>query len=108
MSLADAAELNTGLLNARGSPMAAALRDALWLRTALMEQWRRTPASERKRFEVRANRLLQRSLFGSAEERGCAAFHPIPRIPWGAMTSAETDTLLLSVKEVSSALGISV
>lgn len=53
------------LLAERGLPSAVALRDLLWLRAVLIEQWRRTPVLERRRFERRADRILEHCWAGA-------------------------------------------
>jgi hypothetical protein len=40
------------------TPRAERLLDQLWLRSVLIEQWRRTRINERPRFELRADRIL--------------------------------------------------
>jgi hypothetical protein len=58
MSLRQAERLSARLLAERGASSVAPLRDLLWLRAVLIEQWRRTPAAERERFTKRADRIL--------------------------------------------------
>jgi hypothetical protein len=55
----DALRLGEHLLGIRGSKEERRNLDQLWLRSVLIEQWRRTPRAERGRFEVRADRLLR-------------------------------------------------
>jgi hypothetical protein len=52
------AEALADLLEGDASADAERLLDQLWLRSALIEQWRRTRISERRAFEVRADRIL--------------------------------------------------
>jgi hypothetical protein len=59
MSSADGLRLGEYLLGIRGSREEHRHLDQLWLRSVLIEQWRRTPRVERGRFEVRADRLLR-------------------------------------------------
>jgi quinol monooxygenase YgiN len=59
ISLADAEHLSAHLVAERGSLSADALRETLWLRAVLLEQWRRTPIVERHRFARRADRVLE-------------------------------------------------
>ncbi len=42
----------------------------LWLRSALIEQWRRTRLSERAAFEARADRILSALSLKPDEPRG--------------------------------------
>jgi hypothetical protein len=58
MSSADTERVCAQLLAGRGSPSAVALRELIWLRAVLIEQWRRTPVVERDRFAQRADRIL--------------------------------------------------
>jgi hypothetical protein len=58
MSSTDGLRLGEHLLSIRGSKEERCNLDQLWLRSVLIEQWRRTPRAERGRFEVRADRLL--------------------------------------------------
>lgn len=60
MSLSEAERLSARLLTERGSPSVLLLRELVWLRAVLIEQWRRTPAAERQRFTRRADRILER------------------------------------------------
>ncbi len=60
MSLEDAEQVREWLLAKRGSPSVAPLRELIWLRAVFIEQWRRTPVSERHRFERRADSILKR------------------------------------------------
>jgi hypothetical protein len=62
MSLEEARRLSGVLLEVRGSERQAMLHEALWLRTVLIEQWRRTPIAERARFERRADSIFARLL----------------------------------------------
>jgi hypothetical protein len=59
MSLSEAERLSARLLAVRGSPSVLLLRELVWLRAVLIEQWRRTPAAERRRFAKRADRILE-------------------------------------------------
>jgi hypothetical protein len=59
MSSADGLLLGKHLLSIRGTREECRHLDQLWLRSVLIEQWRRTPRVERGRFEVRADRLLR-------------------------------------------------
>jgi hypothetical protein len=59
MSSADGLRLGEHLLSIRGTREERRNLDQLWLRSVLIEQWRRTPRVERGRFEVRADRLLR-------------------------------------------------
>jgi len=103
ISLPEAERLSARLLHERSAPSVALLRELLWLRAVFIEQWRRTPKSERERFSKRADSLLERL-------RLCRSVRPAAGIPWSAMTNHETDerSLMLSVKEAAGALGISV
>lgn len=58
MSISDAEQLAERLTAAPPSPAVARLLDQLWLRSALIEQWRRTRLTERSSFAARADRLL--------------------------------------------------
>ncbi len=60
MSLEDAEEVREWLLAKRGSSSVAGLREQIWLRAIFLEQWRRTPVSERHRFARRADSILER------------------------------------------------
>jgi hypothetical protein len=60
MSLSDAQRLGAVLVATRASASAPAMRELLWLRAVLIEQWRRTSAAERRRFEKRADSVLER------------------------------------------------
>jgi hypothetical protein len=46
------------LLAQRGSPLALQLRELLWLRAIFLEQRRRIPSADRRRFDRRADRIL--------------------------------------------------
>lgn len=59
MTLADAEMLERRLLAERCSGWALRLRELLWLRAILIEQWRKTPVIEREAFEERADRVLE-------------------------------------------------
>jgi hypothetical protein len=59
MPLADAERISAWLVAERGSPSVAMLRELIWLRAVLIEQWHRTPTAERQRFARRANRVLE-------------------------------------------------
>lgn len=59
MSLADAEQVRGWLLAERGSPSVVRLRELIWLRAVLVEQWRRTPVAERHRFARRADSILE-------------------------------------------------
>lgn len=65
LSIAGAELVAARLLAERGLPSAVAMRDLLWLRAVLIEQWRRTPAPERRRFERRADRILEHCWAGA-------------------------------------------
>lgn len=58
MSLAEAQQVSSMLLESRGLAVNRALRDLLWLHVVLIEQWRRTPVPERDQFEGRADAVL--------------------------------------------------
>lgn len=58
MSLAEAEQVRARLLAERGSPTVVVLRELIWLRAVFIEQWRRTPVAERRRFARRADRIL--------------------------------------------------
>jgi hypothetical protein len=60
MSLENAQAVSERLVLVRAFRSSSELRDSLWLRAVLIEQWRRTPAAERRRFERRADRVLER------------------------------------------------
>jgi hypothetical protein len=60
MSLEDAEQVRDWLLAARGSSSAIGVREMIWLRAIFLEQWRRTPVSERHRFARRADSVLER------------------------------------------------
>ncbi len=60
MSLADAAQLRALLSDVRDSDRQVALHDVLWLRTVLVEQWRRTPRGDRVSFGRRGDAILGR------------------------------------------------
>ena len=66
LSESQAQELRAELIRCRGTPRAAALRDALWLRTILIEQLRKTPIADRAGFGRRADRLLGHCLSTAA------------------------------------------
>jgi hypothetical protein len=59
MSSTDGLRLGEYLLSIRGTTEERRNLDQLWLRSVLIEQWRRTPLVERGRFEVRADRILR-------------------------------------------------
>jgi hypothetical protein len=77
MSLTDAERFSERLLVERSGASAAMLRDVLWLRVVLIEQWRRVSLDERRAFERRADRILA-ALWVSASPR---YLRPGPRIP---------------------------
>ena len=54
----DARELGEQLLTLRGTGRESRLLDQLWLRTVMIEEWRRTHRAEREAFEACADRLL--------------------------------------------------
>jgi hypothetical protein len=58
MPLAEAEALDTVLASALDSHHTQRLLDQLWLRSVMIEQWRRTARAERPAFEVRANSIL--------------------------------------------------
>jgi hypothetical protein len=58
MPLRDAEELARRLSAVALTPTIQRVLDQLWLRSVLMEQWRRTRLSERADFERRADRIL--------------------------------------------------
>ena len=58
MPMDEAGRLGTQLTGAPRTPTVARLLDQLWLRSALVEQWRRTRLNERAEFERRADRIL--------------------------------------------------
>jgi hypothetical protein len=58
MSLAEAREVASMIVDTRGSSFNRALRDLLWLQVVLIEQWRRTARPERDQFERRADAIL--------------------------------------------------
>lgn len=58
MSLADASALADVLSTASADSGEQRILDQLWLRTALLEQWRRTRIVERRVFQKRADRTL--------------------------------------------------
>jgi hypothetical protein len=60
MSLEDAEQVRDWLLAARGSSSVIRMRELIWLRAVFLEQWRRTPVSERHRFARRADSILER------------------------------------------------
>ncbi len=60
MSLEDAEQVREWLLSARGSSSVVGMRELIWLRAIFLEQWRRTPVSERHRFARRADSILER------------------------------------------------
>lgn len=66
LSIAGAELVAARLLAERGLPSAVAMRDLLWLRAVLIEQWRRTPVRERRRFERRADRILEHCWAGAS------------------------------------------
>ena len=59
MRLEDAESLSERLCAAELSPALQRLLDQLWLRSVLIEQWRRTRLAERGEFQQRADRLLE-------------------------------------------------
>jgi hypothetical protein len=58
MPLVDADALAKRLTGVPRTPTIERVLDQLWLRSALIEQWRRTILAERADFEGRANRIL--------------------------------------------------
>jgi hypothetical protein len=58
MPLADASALEDALSSRIGDADEQRILDQLWLRTALIEQWRRTRIAERRAFQERADRAL--------------------------------------------------
>lgn len=58
MSLSDARALADVLSSSLDDPSEQRILDQLWLRTALIEQWRRTRIAERRAFQERADRTL--------------------------------------------------
>lgn len=58
MHLAEAEALEIRLTGRPANPDVIRLLDQLWLRSVLIEQWRRTRLSERAAFARRADRLL--------------------------------------------------
>jgi hypothetical protein len=58
MTLVDAQALAELLTLQRAGPGRQRILDQLWLRTALIEQWRRTRVAERSAFQERADRTL--------------------------------------------------
>jgi hypothetical protein len=58
MSLADAQVLANSLSSQTVTSVEQRILDQLWLRTVLIEQWRRTRIAERKAFQERADRTL--------------------------------------------------
>jgi hypothetical protein len=59
MSLSQAERVSARLVSQRGDPSVLVLRELVWLRAVLIEQWRRTPAAERHRFAQRADGILE-------------------------------------------------
>lgn len=59
MSLSEAERLSARLLAERGARSALLLHELIWLRTVFIEQQQRTPVAERRRFERRADRILE-------------------------------------------------
>jgi hypothetical protein len=60
MSLQEAEQVDRELIASRGSGAATVLHELLWLRAIFVEQRRRTPAAERRRFDQRADLILAR------------------------------------------------
>jgi hypothetical protein len=58
MSDADAQALANLLSSQTGTEVEQRILDQLWLRTALIEQWRRARILDRPDFELRANHIL--------------------------------------------------
>jgi hypothetical protein len=58
MSLADAQVLANSLSSQTVASVEQRILDQLWLRTVLIEQWRRTRLAERRAFQERADRVL--------------------------------------------------
>jgi len=58
MPLADASALADVLSSRTGDPDEQRILDQLWLRTTLVEQWRRTRIADRRAFQERADRAL--------------------------------------------------
>jgi hypothetical protein len=58
MSVDEAASLAAELVEVSCTPAVRRTLDQLWLRSVLIEQWRRTNRVERAAFEARANRIL--------------------------------------------------
>lgn len=58
MGLSQAEKLADQLTAAPASAGVQLLVDQLWLRSVMIEQWRRTRLAERDEFEARADRLL--------------------------------------------------
>lgn len=77
LSGAEALHIRSELVSSRGTAEAQSLRDALWMRTVMIEQFRRTPRAERAAFARRANRLLRRCLAAGDEPVPSAAVHTV-------------------------------
>jgi hypothetical protein len=58
MSVADAQVLANALSSQIAASVEQRILDQLWLRTVLIEQWRRTRIVERRAFQERADRVL--------------------------------------------------
>jgi hypothetical protein len=58
MSVADAQILADSLSSQTAPSVEQRILDQLWLRTVLIEQWRRTRIVERRAFQERADRAL--------------------------------------------------
>jgi hypothetical protein len=58
MPMGEAEQLEAQLTGLRRTAEVARLLDQLWLRSVLIEQWRRTRLNERAGFSRRADRLL--------------------------------------------------
>lgn len=59
MPIAEAERLEIELTGAACTARTARLLDQLWLRSVLVEQWRRTRLSERAGFALRSDRILE-------------------------------------------------
>jgi hypothetical protein len=73
----DALRIRERLLSGRGTPEAQLLRDALWMRAVMIEQFRRTPRAERAAFARRANRLLRRCVGADHDAVPSVAAHTV-------------------------------
>lgn len=58
MGAIDARAVGEQLLVLRGTVRESRILDQLWLRTVMVEEWRRTHRAEREAFEACADRLL--------------------------------------------------